>query len=537
MSSLTNKIIANIKSVTKDISRSFINSENVICIDSSNNRIGINTKTPQYSIDISGSDSINALNTYDLWVRNIAHFETISSNIIDTSSINLSGGIYITLSGNRIDVSNIYIKPGGISMEFMYVPNISGDHLHINTISCESLDVDIMTISGTSINNNTLQSILNFQDPLEAFYRKNIDCSNIIGISAEFNEIYALDICTNDLSAINIDVSNIINKYIKTHLLVAEVAKIQTGDFSNINVTGDASFNGNINFAGELIGTMSSYSSLNIGNNTNPVTSADITNLRVNDINIMNNIAIDDSFIYTKSNKGYNFKNAKEFLLPEQINANNTDGNLVYDYISNELKLYTNGKWNPLIFDKQFINLKLDSTITGNSASINNNIWIPDISELIISTTNYKYIPITQKNTNNTYYDICDNKLLKIKNNSTDFFEINASISIQFLNKIPGDVEANNYTFGIYSNNNDANYAHTSNQNISDCSLITIKNSILVLDNSYNYATSNINYICQIKNNNDNDNDSYNGIYFYISSEKDLDYLLIDSFNCTIKQI
>ena len=53
--SITNKLIANIKqSNLNGDTRNFINSENVICIDSSNNRIGINKRNPLYSIDISG---------------------------------------------------------------------------------------------------------------------------------------------------------------------------------------------------------------------------------------------------------------------------------------------------------------------------------------------------------------------------------------------------------------------------------------------------------------------------------------------------
>ena len=64
--SITNKLIANIKQVqpTTNLSN-FVNSNNVICIDSSNNRIGINTKDPEYSIDISGSMSEHAINSYD----------------------------------------------------------------------------------------------------------------------------------------------------------------------------------------------------------------------------------------------------------------------------------------------------------------------------------------------------------------------------------------------------------------------------------------------------------------------------------------
>ena len=48
-----NKIISTINSVSS--SYSYVpDPNNLICIDSSNNRIGINTLNPDYSIDISG---------------------------------------------------------------------------------------------------------------------------------------------------------------------------------------------------------------------------------------------------------------------------------------------------------------------------------------------------------------------------------------------------------------------------------------------------------------------------------------------------
>ena len=53
--SITNKLVANIKQTNVDIAK-FTDTNNVICIDTCNNRIGINTKTPRYSIDICGTN-------------------------------------------------------------------------------------------------------------------------------------------------------------------------------------------------------------------------------------------------------------------------------------------------------------------------------------------------------------------------------------------------------------------------------------------------------------------------------------------------
>ena len=65
MSSITNQIVANIKKTSTNFNTfSFTNSENVVCIDTSFNRIGINRKNPVYSIDISRTDR----NLIEIWI-------------------------------------------------------------------------------------------------------------------------------------------------------------------------------------------------------------------------------------------------------------------------------------------------------------------------------------------------------------------------------------------------------------------------------------------------------------------------------------
>ena len=84
--SVTNKIVANIKKTNVSVN-SFLNSSNVVCIDTSTNRIGINTKTPRYSIDISGTDPNNLIYVNKLIIGTIAIIKDIScQNNIDASS-------------------------------------------------------------------------------------------------------------------------------------------------------------------------------------------------------------------------------------------------------------------------------------------------------------------------------------------------------------------------------------------------------------------------------------------------------------------
>ena len=121
--SVTNKIVANIKKTNVSVN-SFLNSSNVVCIDTSTNRIGINTKTPRYSIDISGTDPNNLIYVNKLIIGTIAIIKDIScQNNIDASSAVIKYINYTTVSGNIINSRKI------------------------NTISAEILDLSISNLA------------------------------------------------------------------------------------------------------------------------------------------------------------------------------------------------------------------------------------------------------------------------------------------------------------------------------------------------------------------------------------------------------
>mgnify|MGYP001268457515 CR=1 FL=1 len=76
--------------------------EKFICIDTSTNRIGINTLEPQYSIDISGKSQYDCIQTNDLRINGtiIATRSTINISNITDNSMGLSmGDIYRDASG------------------------------------------------------------------------------------------------------------------------------------------------------------------------------------------------------------------------------------------------------------------------------------------------------------------------------------------------------------------------------------------------------------------------------------------------------
>ena len=194
--SLTNKIVANIKKTDADV-RSFINTTNVVCIDTSNNRIGINTKNPRYSIDISGSGPTNLIYVNRLEVGASAIIKDISClNNIDASSASLKNIDYITLSGDRINSKRLIT----ISAEIF---DLSISKLKLNDLSAINLDASYLRVSnrvdvcgnmtirdltvtglfsgGNSTSFTTLEisnSILTIMNSTNSFIR-NIDCSTI----------------------------------------------------------------------------------------------------------------------------------------------------------------------------------------------------------------------------------------------------------------------------------------------------------------------------------------------------------------------
>ena len=69
--------------------------EKFICIDTSTNRIGINTLEPQYSIDISGISEDDCIQTNDLRINGTINISNITDNSMGLSI----GDIYRDASG------------------------------------------------------------------------------------------------------------------------------------------------------------------------------------------------------------------------------------------------------------------------------------------------------------------------------------------------------------------------------------------------------------------------------------------------------
>ena len=171
--------------------------------------------------------------------------------------------------------------------------------------------------------------------------------------------------------------------------------------------------------------------------------------------------------------------------------------------------------------DISYLNIPLD--ISYNKANVDPTKFY-DISDANILGKDVDRIKIIYNDFVHDNIQTTSNKqLFKDKN---IFFNINAYVTLKYFNQYPNDVEVISYDFEMMN---------TTGAFVGNI-LTKSKNTIISFDNSYNYSTSNLNYVGKLENGTVDIN-SY--IYFRIKTEnnKDISNLLLYDFNCSIVQI
>ena len=543
--SLTNKIVANIKKTNADV-KSFVNTTNVVCIDTSNNRIGINTKTPRYSIDISGVGPTNLIYVNKLEVGANASIRDISClNNIDASSATIRYIDYTTISGssitsksiNTISAEIIDLSIIKLALKDLSSVNIDTSYLRVyNRVDvCGNMTIRNLTVTGdfsggnsTSFTSLTItNSTFTTMNSTNSFIR-NIDCSTIkVDICANFNgPVFCknnLDISIGTFQTLS---GNILNS-VKFRALTISCERLVTNDCSingtlQVNKIQDLCGNSIIEAGGAfIVNTLGSkFAGLRVSESLIIDNNCDISNLRIN--------------------KRLDFSNVASLILPTYslVHTSNDPKSVALDIFNismNRIKIYnSNSSWSNMYTKTHYASLDLNSTISGNTIgliTLNNvvNYVIENSNNLIYSNNNiiYKYIPLQFKrinsspaNSGNAIFNIVDISSTKLKGklivpDLSGIYEINATVSMKYLNRIPGDVEPNNYSFGLYNSTSTSIY-------------VKHINNILTFDNSFNYSSLSLNYIGPLFSNSD-------GFIFLISSAKDINYLVIDRFNGSIK--
>ena len=539
--SITNKLVANIKQTNVDITK-FTDTNNVICIDTCNNRIGINTKTPRYSIDICGTNGRIFVSNLD--VAQNANFFTISGTTIncvdgsftrnlDTSFINfktisgslirattISGNTIFGICGNIIDLSGTNIK---LSNELRAV-----------TISANTISANIISV------NRVITNIYEVQTGTFNFIRTiSGDCSNISVIRNT----------RTNISGGTIDCSNLNANFILSN----NIHCLQTLS------AGTVSTNYLMSASGELFFTLSGdglfYLETELGTPGRNTIISQITD-QLGDEFTTNTLTANKGYITdccVNTLRATNVDISGRLTLPQQTSGTSYVGSYgslaikrFRNSLINSLTLYnSNSKWSNIFTTTHYATLDLCGNSSNNIANyiLNTNNGLP----------NYRYIPIKFKTINAspaktelfTISTITSNKYIEISNIdlSSGIYEINASVTLSYINSISGDVEPNDFTFGLYDKDAiDSALSPAISPNINNTietsyNYVKNKNLILAFDTSYNYSSVSLNYIGPLfANNYTTYSSTYRrGLCYLVNSQKDISNFNVEYFSSTIK--
>tara|TARA_Y100000389_G_scaffold148408_1_gene147535 strand:+ start:436 stop:2064 length:1629 start_codon:yes stop_codon:yes gene_type:complete len=541
MSSI-NKIIANVQRTSTNFEiTNFYKEQRLVTIDSSNNRIGINTLDPKHAIDISYRPLLDisdlTINTPYLIVNQHANF-TQDMSCINADISNLTVG---TLKTETIDLTEIDVT--SIVSTNSNLTNINSDDI-INQqtiitheLSCNQSNFNSITIpeNGTIKCDGTIET-RNIEISGGFFNcNKNVDFE--IKGELKYGSLQPIS-PTTPTNLLNVDISNLDVSNIKVRQeLSANIIRCD-----NLNTT-------NFQFDGDL-----TISNLTVRNTIRPSDSS----FNISGVDTINSDKIFTPHLNCTNNStisNLNINNQLDckstilgIILPDIsnidsnfINQKKQDNQLYFDNLIDAFRVYSNitDKHEVCLTRQRWCRLVLDTNIDGNELS-STGYTITDVSNLIIQFNNdyryYKVIPfIIDLSSDNQNFSI-DNSLY-VRNISGDpvnyltindtnqIYQIDANICIQYLNKYPGDVEVTHYEFIVYNGFDNANNGHIP-------PLHSTKNQIFSIDTSYNYASSSFNLIF-------NSSNPKNKINFLLASTslENLEQLRIDSFNSSIKCI
>lgn len=502
------------------------------------------------SISCDAIDFCNSkLTVFDLSVNNDLSVNTLRYKILDKITILDSNGAPIADNFDKViindcsinknlDISGILTFPINSINKFncFYAETsfniirtqdiscaneISCNDICCNDISCNFIKV-IDEISCNTINCNSLENIT-------TIIATDISCSN---------EISGNIISCNEISANNLYIYNdisCINKIITNELEIK----------GNLSATGDSITINNVNLENckinqNLVGLPNSKIDISksqliipdISYVNDPTTGSIYFDSSLQSIKVIHNSdkTPDQSYNIFYNKKFVNVELSYNKIIPNNVDVINNRNN----YQNTINRIYTDSEdFNSIrsgyatelistITDISYLYIPLD--ISYNKANVDSKKFY-DISDALIQGINVDRIKII-------YNDFVDDITLSSSNpqfsNKNIFFNINAYVTLKYFNEHPNDVEVISYDFEMI------NFIAT--PPVKNNVLTKSKNTIISFDNSYNYSTSNLNYVGKLENGTADIN-SY--IYFRIKTDnnKDISNLLLYDFNCSVVQI
>jgi len=239
-----NKVITSVNALSENIVIPADQSNNVVCIDTLTNRIGIQTANPLCELDVRGTTRTQELQISDIGNGNYGEF-TFADYILS-----LSDGISLKVL-ETIDCS------------YLTVNEISANSIKIDSLSLNNLDISNINGTGTTgiINVN---SDISFSG--NAFFYNKVNF--YADIDTSINTPH--DICCNNLTANYIDTTHDIccNNLTANYIDISYINSVNSisGD---VTFTGGVIFDENIRVSGETLPTSDDrlkHNEININN-------------------------------------------------------------------------------------------------------------------------------------------------------------------------------------------------------------------------------------------------------------------------------
>ena len=266
-----NKIVTTVNSVTSDYTFE-ADANNLIVIDTSNNRIGINTVHPQRSIHISGGDISSGIITP--YLQMISGGEGVGSDFIPSEDDTFA------LGSESKQWKDIYVGPGSIYMNNKRIFSLNNiDNLIIDNSNGGTNEIqfqgEIKFTGGVTFDNTpTIASGL----PLTQTAKVNIDGGNIYGTLIGKKTDGTLDTCGGFFSKLEVDETSTFKQDLIIENDISVNQKLKVGSDASLNanvdisnhltVLGDVSLNANVDISNHLtvLGDVSLNANVDISN-------------------------------------------------------------------------------------------------------------------------------------------------------------------------------------------------------------------------------------------------------------------------------
>ena len=506
------------------------------------------------SISCDAIDFCNSkLNVHDLSVNNDLSVNTLKYKTLDKITILDSNGAPIPDNFDKVIINDCSINQNlDISGTFTFLKQTNSKLSEFNCFYAETSfnlirTQDISCANEISCNDICCNDIsCNFIKVIDEISCNTINCNSLENITTIIatdiscsNEISCNDICCNDICANNLYIYNDIscNNKIITNKLEIKGTLEATGEnitLERINLK-DCDISKNLfGLLGSIIDISKSQLIIPDISYVNELKTGSIYfDSSLQSIKVIHNSdeTPEQSYNIFYNKKFVNVELSYNNIIPNNVvvinnrnNYQNIIDTLYTDFVPFDTGIRGQYVSKFISTDISYLNIPLD--ISYNKANVNNKFFNIN-SEATILGNNVDRIEINYNNfvDNNTIISSSNKQLFTDKN---IFFNINAYVTLKYFNEHPNDVEVISYDFEMI------NYIAT--PPVKNNVLTKSKNTIISFDNSYNYSTSNLNYVGKLENGTADIN-SY--IYFRIKTDnnKDISNLLLYDFNCSVVQI